>query len=347
MSKTQDENDKLKAGSLNPNPEVGTKAVVQPLRKGEEQPRVLSVRQILEAAATRARDDSAPSACTTGHILLDELTGGIAPGDGWVFGAASSWGKSSWLVSVADENIQNGRRVLIVSNEDSESIYGNRLLARRSGVSAWRLKNRKTNQDDDEKMEETIRNAEKLPVFLDARGKSAEWTALAASQIAKAEEIDLVCYDYLQEFSTEKPDENHRLTVKRIAATLRTPIARLEKASILFSQLTFDATVKRAHPDRDMIRDCRDVANAATVILLGYTPEKDVGDREKSPETFVPAGKKAIWVDKVKEGAAKYAIGLDWDEECACFKRVGPSKKVQATAETMEEDIDWAEDRFP
>lgn len=345
--KAPDENDKLRAGRLDPNPEAGTKPVAVPIRKGEEPPRVLTVREILESAATRAKDSKAPDPCTTGHALLDDLTGGIAPGDGWVFGAASSWGKSSWLVSVADENIMNGKRVLIVSTEDSEAIYGNRLMARRSRVSAWRLKNRKLTPDDDEAIERVLREAERLPVFLDARGKSAEWTALAASQIAKNEEIDLVCYDYLQEFTSERPDENHRLTVKKIASTLRTPIARLNKASVLFSQLTFDETIKRAHPDRNMIRDCRDVANAATVILLGYTPEKDVGDREKSPETFVPAGRKAIWVDKVKEGAAKYAIPLEWNEDCACFDRVGPSKRRIADEESMAEDIDYADEWHP
>lgn len=342
--KAPDENDRLRNGTIQKDPEAGTRAVVAPIRKGEEPPRILTVREILEAAATRAQNKSAPEPCTTGHVLLDDATGGIEPGDGWVFGAASSWGKSSWLVSVADENLKLGKRVLIVSTEDSEAIYGNRLLARRSGVSAYRLKQRKLTPDDDEKIEEQIRNAEALPVFLDARGKSAEWTALAATQIAKAENIDLVCFDYLQEFTSEKPDENHRLTVKRIASTLRTPIARAGKASILFSQLTFDANVKRAHPERDMIRDCRDVANAATVILLGYTPEKDVGDREKSPETFVPAGRKAIWVDKVKEGMAKFAVPMDWNDELACFKRVGPSKaRVQVmTEETFAEDLeDW------
>lgn len=346
MSKAPDENDKLKAGRLDPNPEAGTKAVVQPIRKGEEPPRVLTIRQMLEAAATRAQNKKAPQACTTGHILLDDATGGIEPGDGWVMGAGSSWGKSSWLVSLVDENIQLGKRVLIVSTEDSEAIYGNRLLARRSGVSAYRLKQRTLTPDDDEKIEEQIRKAEPTPAFLDARGKSAEWAALAASQIAKAEEIDLVCYDYLQEFTSDRPDENHRLTVKRIASVLRTPIAKMGKASILFSQLTFDSTQKRAHPERDMIRDCRDVANAATVILLGYTPEKDFGDREKSPETFVPAGKKAIWVDKVKEGAAKFAVPMDWNDEVACFKRVGPSKKRIADAESLDEDISAFEERY-
>jgi hypothetical protein len=188
-----------------------------------------------------------------------------------------------------------------------------------------------------------IRNAEKIPAYLDARGKTAEWTALAASRIATAENIDLVCFDYLQEFRTEKPEQDHRLTVKKIAGVLRNPIATAGRASILFSQLTFDATVKRAHPGRDMIRDCRDVANAATVILLGYTPEEDVGSRD-DPTTFVPKGKKAVWVDKVKEGPAQFPIALDWDEEVACFKRVGPSKAVDAGAEEMGDDIDYADD---
>jgi replicative DNA helicase len=323
VSKAPDENDKHRAGTLDPNPEAGTKAVVTPIRKGEEPPRVLTVRQIMEASAARARDRNAVSACTTGHHVLDDATGGICPGEGWVFGGASSWGKSSWLVSVADENIKRGKRVLIVSVEDSETIYGNRLLARRSGVSARRLKKRRLSAWDEEQIDAVMQRAEPLPVFLDARGKSAEWTAKVVEQVVKAENIDLVCYDYLQEFTSEREAENHRLTVKKIAGVLRTPVARLGKSSVLFTQLTFDASVKRKHPDRDMIRDCRDVANAATVILLGYTPDEAI-ETDKG-DIVVAQGQKAVWVDKVKEGPAKFAVGLDWDDETASFATVkGP-----------------------
>src|SRR5690606_40381223 len=52
----------------------------------------------------------------------------------WVFGADTSWGKSSLFVSVADENLRRGKRILIVSAEDPPSLYGDRLLSRRAQV---------------------------------------------------------------------------------------------------------------------------------------------------------------------------------------------------------------------
>lgn len=320
MSKAPDVNDRHVAGTLPVDPMAEVKPINNAAARAlADIPRVLSVRQILEAAADRATSTEQVSSCTTGHHVIDEATGGISPGDGWVFGAGSSWGKSSWLVAVADENLKRGKRVLIVSTEDSERIYGNRLLARRSGVSAKRIKSRRTDPWDHERIEEVVRNAESLPVYLDARGKTAEWTAKQVDSLIANEGIDLVAYDYLQEFRVDKRQDDRRLTLMHIASTLRTVVKLRDKASVMFSQLTFDNTVKRQHPDRSMIRDCRDVANGAEVILLGYTPDEAIMD---GPDVSVPAGSKAIWIDKVKEGPALFAVGMDWDDDTASFRTV-------------------------
>lgn len=319
-AKTEDENDKLRAGKLSADPEAGTKIVQLDERRKEDAARVLTVRQILEAAGARARAGVQDGACTTAHYALDYATGGIRPGHGWVFAAETNWGKSSWLVAVTDENIRAGKRVLIVSNEDDESIYGNRLLCRRSQVAASRIRSGKLHSDDEHKIDAVVRDAETVPVFLDARGKTAEWTAKQVDRLIVEEKIDLVAYDYLQEFSAARPQENHRLTVKYVAGVLRKVVKLRNKASIIFSQITVDASVKRAYPDRNMIRDCRDVANAAEVILIGYTPDKAVED--SGGNVIVPAGAKAIFVDKVKDGPKGFAVLGDWDDDTASFKKV-------------------------
>jgi replicative DNA helicase len=319
--KAPDENDKLQANRLSADPETGTKPIAPVVdMKKDDVARVLTVRQILEAAATRATSASKESACTTGHYGLDFATGGIRPGHGWVFAAETNWGKSSWLVAVADENIRRGKRVLIVSTEDDESIYGNRLLTRRSQVAASRIRSGNLWNEDRESIAATVENAEQLPVFLDARGKTAEWTAKHVDRLIVSENIDLVAFDYLQEFSAARQQENHRLTVKYVAGVLRKVVKLRGKASIIFSQVTIDAQVKRAYPDRNMIRDCRDVANAAEVILIGYVPEKAVENAKG--EVIVPGGAKAIFVDKVKDGPKGFAVWAEWDDDTASFLKV-------------------------
>lgn len=320
-----DQNDQYQAGNLDPKPRP---ADAKPMNKAAEErarreaadaARVLTVRQVLESAANRSKQNASEASCTTGHYELDEATGGIRPGKAWLFGAETSWGKSTWLVSVVDENLRLGKRVLIVTSEDDEDTYGSRLLARRTNVTARRIRSGKIFGDDQEAIDRAIENAENLPVFLDARGRTAEWTARKVEGLIDSEGIDLVTYDYLQEWSAQHEQENHRLTTKYIAKTLRTVVKLKKRASITFSQLTIDEKTKSSTPNRNMIRDCRDVANAAEVILIGYTPEKAVMDGDR---VVVPAGARAIWVDKVKDGPKKFAVLMHWDDTTASFVRV-------------------------
>jgi replicative DNA helicase len=344
--KALDENDQLIAGVLPADPEAGTKVIQldpkrareearaarEAARKAEQErirrenaPRVLSVKQLLETAEKHATNTEQIRTFTTGHYHLDRATGGIRPAMGWVFAAETNWGKSSWLISVADENIKAGAKVLIVSAEDDETIYGNRLLARRSGVKATRIRDRRVSSFDENKIREVVQRAEELPVFLDARGRTAEWIATNVAAMLDTthdgKPIDVVAYDYLQEIPSERPEKDHRLTVKKVAGLLKKTVTMRKRSPIIFSQLTESNTGKaKSHPDRNQIRDCRDVANAAEVIVLGYTPTESVKD--ESGNIIIQANLKHVWLDKVKDGPKGFAIELDWDEETASFRRV-------------------------
>ena len=132
-----DEADQHKAGKLPSDPKQGTKPAAQLV------PRVHTVRDLLTGARKRVSEMSKEDICTTGHYKLDKITGGIRKGFCWLFGADTSFGKSSWLISVADENILDDKRVMIVSSEDTEEIYGDRLMIRRAQVDAMRFRDRK------------------------------------------------------------------------------------------------------------------------------------------------------------------------------------------------------------
>lgn len=344
MSKSPDQNDQHVAGKLDPDPVaqirpkpmnkqaevVDIKAKREAERKAADAARILTVREILETSARRSKSEDRARACTTGHYQLDDATGGIMPGKSWLFGAESSWGKSSWLVSVTDENLRIGKKVLIVSAEDDEETYGDRLLARRSRVRARTIRKGDYDEEDQAAVDAVIRNAENLPVFLDARGRSCEWTARKVDELLEKEDIDLVAYDYIQEWTADNREENHRLTVKYIGATLRKVVSKRKKASIVFSQLTVDDKESKTmiYPNRRMIRDCRDLANAATVILLGYTPSKAITDGDSpGANVIVPAGARAIFVDKVKNGPRGFAVHTEWDDSTASFVKMEKPRK--------------------
>ena len=174
-------------------------------RKGR---RLLTVRDLLVGSMERATREEKRDYCTTGIYEIDDASGGIRPGFVWLIGGDTSVGKSSLLVQIADVNLERGRNVLIVSSEDAESLYGDRLMQRRARVDAKHLRDGKLSLDEADRVRRVVERAERKPVYLDARGRKAEWVAEQVENIIDEHNIDLVAYDYIQEFRSSRQHGN-------------------------------------------------------------------------------------------------------------------------------------------
>ena len=302
---TRDENDKAIAGELPEDPALGTVVV-------SDGPVLVTPRDMLTEAVARASKPRQRRAGTTGNADLDAITGGFRPGFVWVFGAETSWGKSSWLVSVADENLKAGARVLIVSTEDSPSIYADRLLARRARLNAKHLRDGCLSPEELSRAADVAMKGERIPVYLNAIGKSVEWILEHLPGIVAEYGIDIVAVDYLQEIRSSKRHQDRRLELAYIAGELRACIKRIGKTGVLFSQLTIAAGER---PDKYSIRDSKDIANGAEVIALGFTAAEGI----ESKHTTIGRGERCILVEKNKDGA-KGVVPVTWDDESACFR---------------------------
>jgi replicative DNA helicase len=319
----QDEADRLKAGTINPDVKSGTKLVAA------EVPQVLTVRDILIASGERAMSKERADTLTMGHYKLDRLTGGFRPAMTWLFGADTSWGKSSFLISVCDENIKRKRRCLIVSSEDTEETYGDRLMVRRAKVNAQNYRDHKLEPEEIRRVTQQQNDSEDMPVFVPAyaregeKGKANDGWPLEEllphlGKICREQKIDLIAFDYLGEFTTKKRFPDERLKYKWMAGMMRKFIRVLKLRGIIFSQLTISSDTKI--PNRHNIRECRDVANGSDGILIGFEPDVDIKDRDG--HVIVEAGQKCIHGDKVKNGPRGWKVPMRWNSDHACFDTV-------------------------
>lgn len=309
----RDEADRMRDGDLPKDPRAETKT------RSAKVPRVLTVLDILSTSAVRslaAKDRNLN--CTTGHYKLDKITGGLRPGFTWLVGAGTSWGKSSWLVAMADDNIRAGKRVLIVSSEDTEEVYGDRLMVRRAQVDAMNYRDQNLSQEEREAVTRVVNGAEDAPVYVDARRWAIEDLAPHLTKIIREEGIDVIAFDYIQEFRSKRKHQDERVKFREIASVCRHIAKDSKIAGVLFSQLTMDNDTKI--PNRNNIRECRDIANAAEVILIGFEPESDLRDKEN--RIIAAAGQKCVFVDKVKNGPRGRKMPLMWNERSACFTTV-------------------------
>jgi hypothetical protein len=98
---------------------------------------------------------------------------------------------------------------------------------------------------------------------------------------------------------------------------------------------------------RKNIRECKDVANASEVILIGFEPEKDV--TRKNGSVMITAGTKTVLVDKVKNGPKGAKVPLSWSKEHACFNRVVEPEGHNYELWNKEQDSPeaHAEQRYP
>jgi replicative DNA helicase len=318
-AKPPDENDQLKDGTLPKDPKADTKTVA-----GQDIPRVLTVQQILKASMLRAESAKTRAFCTTGNWFIDDATGGMQPGDCWLFGADTSWGKSSWAIMIVDVNLHAGKRVLIVSSEDSEELYGDRLMCRRAGVDAKLYRNGTLSEAEWKAVRETVAKGEPVPVFVDARAHRIEKLAPHLDKIIQQQAIDMVIFDYLQEFQSARRHQDERIKFKEIAAVMRKVVKLNKKTGIIMSQLTITSTKK--YPDRNSIRESRDVSNAAETILIGYIPEEHIyvkdDDNKDTEEILIEKGTRVTLIDKCKKGPRGGKFPMPWDDRTAAFTEV-------------------------
>jgi hypothetical protein len=253
---------------------------------------------------------------TTGVPMVDEMTCGIIPGEIMVLGAGSSWGKSSFSVQVADENIKRGVRVLVVSVEDDEVRYAQRIAARRTRMNALNLRDNRLSGQEIGNLGILANRAEDVPFVMRAIGQSAEWCAKGITAMVREHGIQVVICDYLQRFKTDRKLQDRRNEVTYALGTLSDAIKNSGAAGLILSQLKrTDGKV----PTMEDLKESGDIEIMTETVLLGHRTPRARDTRDMSGFTKYD---RSLYVPKNKFGPvmADTPIDLEFDEVSASFQ---------------------------
>ncbi len=189
------------------------------------------------------------------------------------------------------------------------------------------------NREDIDRINEVKTRAEDAPVYIYAGAKPIERVAAELNVTIRSEAIDILVFDYLQEFQTNKRHQDERTRFKHTSSVMRTLVRSNGKTGIILSQLTM--TTETKVPNKQNIRESRDVGNAAEVIVIGFSPEADIkpANAEPGSEPIYRLGRKYLIVDKNKGGPAKRKIELKWNTRSACFDTVKDPEQERLEAE--------------
>ncbi len=287
--------------SIPPDPQA------EPIENVQE-PRTMS--EILAGVLERAMTGQRECGVSTCHFRLEHMLAGFRPGMVTVLGARTSFGKSSYAIMVVDEALKRGEDVLMVSAEDSEATYGQRFMARRARVNAYRLRANEPTPQELERMTGQAMKAERLPFFVDAIGKPAEWIAQTIRRECKKRKIKLVVLDYLQRVQTLK-----RTQVTHTMAVICDAIKENNAAGLVLSQLKrLDGGVNR-EPSMADLKESGDIENMAEHVILGWLTEEDKGVHED------PIRRRYLKVEKNKDGPVDTrSMDVGFDIATAGFK---------------------------
>jgi replicative DNA helicase len=271
-----------------------------------------TVRESMALAYKHATETDRKPGARTISKRLDEATGGITPGTVWLLAAGTSWGKSSFIVAMANRALKDGLRPLVVTVEDPERLFGSRLLLARTNVNALRLRQARLLPDETKRVADSVVEAEDTPWLLPAIGRTAEAIAADIRSLVIAHQIDIVMVDYVQRMRSAERSQDKRNEINRIGYLMTDAIKESGAGGILFSQLTEDTSTGKMKA-----RESEDLHNSAETVLFGITetvPEINASGVKVGEEKL-----KKLYVKKCKEGPAEFPIELAWNKHSACF----------------------------
>ncbi len=282
--------------------EARSLAVTELAQENQNTLRVLSMKNLFESIATKVIEDTPVERCTFGIQELDDDLGGLPPESITIVGADTNWGKTNVAVFLADENLKLRKRVLIVTFEDTETIYARRIAARRASINAARLRDQTLHDDELERLFAITSEATAEPVFLRAIGASAEAAAAMLRRLLERHGFHLVLIDYLQKARLARRVEDRKREVADVAGIFGDVIKNGHASGVIFSQLRRMSREEK-RPTKHHLKESGDVENGAENVLLGYRKGQHYRLR----------------ADKGKDGN-KNEYELIWDANACCFR---------------------------
>lgn len=214
------------------------------------------------------------SGISTGFTELDNMTGGLQPGEATIVAGRSSMGKTSMALSVAQNVALLGKRVAIFSLEMSRRALADRLLCSLARVDLHRYRRRFLHQKEWTQLAEARgKMFDGLIQIDDSRGLTMLQATAKARRLMSTQPFDLAVFDYLELIDAPKA-ESEQARVSKIAKAHKNFALELEIPSIMLAQVNRSPesrTDKR--PQMSDLRMSGDIENVADLILLLYREE--------------------------------------------------------------------------
>ncbi len=212
---------------------------------------------------------------STGLIDLDEITGGLQPGDMITIGARPSMGKTALATGIAMEcAIGCTKPVAFFSCEMSKQQLIQRMLCFEGRVDLSRLLKGRLNDDDYVRLAQAAGHLQAAPIYIDETSSLTitQLRARARQLKAEREDLALIVVDYIQ--LMDGTGENRQQEISKISRGLKSTAKELHVPLIALSQLSRkneDRGDKK--PQLSDLRESGSLEQDSDIVGLLHRPE--------------------------------------------------------------------------
>jgi replicative DNA helicase len=198
---------------------------------------------------------------STGFLKLDEMTGGLHPGELVILAARPSMGKTALALNVAQHvalHPNEKQTVAVFSLEMSRESLLTRMICAGARVDQQKFRAGYLNQDERRRLAKTASDLVQAPLFIDDTSGTHMMDIHAKLRRLKAEHgLALVVIDYLQLMSGRGRYENRNQEISTISRGLKLLAKDLKVPMLVLSQLN-RAPETRPGDHRPQLSDLRE-----------------------------------------------------------------------------------------
>jgi replicative DNA helicase len=225
------------------------------------------IREVMQDIEDRISSGSTMSGIPTGYPDLDDMLGGLKPGELLVIGARPSVGKTAFALNVMSNIARTGVPVFLSSIEQRRKEIGSRLLAMGSGVPMHRIVRGSSLESDEVErlmLEASPQGVGGCGLYIDdSSSQSASHILTTVRRCIAKFGIQLVVIDYLQLMVPDNPTENRTQQVGTLTRRMKLLARECNVPVMLLAQLNRENEKEKRHPRLSDLRDSGEIEQHA------------------------------------------------------------------------------------
>lgn len=228
--------------------------------------------------------EESPRAIPLGFSGVDDICGGLIPGECGILGAKNGVGKSSLILLSA---LTTPAKVGIISLEDGPGTTGPRILSHYTGIPYFRIRTKKLTDSEIMELRSAMLQISELGGVRIKHlvGGTINEVEAAVQELAE-EGCELIWLDYIHKIKGKV--DNRSVDVSRNYTLFQRACSDANVAAMVACQFSRKS---EGVPSADWLKETGDLENEARVILLGHSEDEGMTVKLKVDKlTFGPSG---------------------------------------------------------